>query len=69
MDDRRSSSVKEVESFEDLSTPAAQHFDFHHLEPLQISAREQIIISTKPVICTEQRMIGAALFFVLLSKR
>lgn len=65
MDDRRSPSVEEVESFEDLSTPAAQHFDLHHLEPLQIPAREQITISTNPVGCTEQRILGV----LLLGKR
>lgn len=37
MDDGGSPSMKEVEALEDLSTPASQHFNFHHLEPLQIS--------------------------------
>lgn len=40
MDDGGSPSMKEVEPLEDLSTPAPQHFNFHHLEPLQISTRE-----------------------------
>lgn len=40
MDDGGSPRMEEVESFEDLSTPAAQYFNFHHLEPLQISAKE-----------------------------
>lgn len=41
MDDGGSPSVEEVEPFEDLSTPASQHFDFHHLEPFQISTRKK----------------------------
>lgn len=40
VDDGGSPSMKEVETLEDLSTPAPEHFNFHHLEPLQISARE-----------------------------
>lgn len=53
MDDGGSPCMKEVESLEDLSTPAPQHFNFHHLEPLQISTREQIIIFTHPLRSTE----------------
>lgn len=36
VDDGRSACVQEVQAFEDLTTPAAQHFGFHHLEALQI---------------------------------
>lgn len=38
MDDWGGPGVEEVEALEDLPAPAAEHFDFHHLEPLQISA-------------------------------
>lgn len=47
MDDWRSPSVKKVEALQDLSTPAPQHFNFHHLEPLQISTGKQIILFTR----------------------
>lgn len=53
MDDGGSPSMKKVESLEDLSTPAPQHFNFHHLEPLQISTSEQIIHFTYPLRSTE----------------
>lgn len=36
MDDRRSSSVEEVEAFENLSAPASKNFRFHDLKALQI---------------------------------
>lgn len=49
MDDGRSPSMKEVEPLEDLSTPAPQHFNFHHLEPLQISTSKQVDIFTSSV--------------------
>lgn len=45
MDDWRSPSVEEVEAFEDLPTPAAEHFNFHHLKPLQVPGRQQIIFT------------------------
>lgn len=34
VDDRGGPSVQEVETLEDLPAPAAEDFDFHHLEPL-----------------------------------
>lgn len=36
--------MKEMQPLENLSTPAPQHFNFHHLETLQISKRKQIIV-------------------------
>lgn len=38
MDDGGRPSVQEVKTLENLPAPAAEHFDFHHLEPLEISA-------------------------------
>lgn len=44
MDDGGSPSMKEMQPLENLSTPAPQHFNFHHFETLQISERKQIIV-------------------------
>lgn len=41
VDDGRRSSVQEVEAFEDLTAPRAQHLDLHHLEALQVAARQR----------------------------
>lgn len=38
VDDGRRSGVQEVEAFEDLTAPRAQHLDLHHLEALQVAA-------------------------------
>lgn len=41
VDDGRRSGVQEVETFEDLAAPRAQHLDLHHLEALQVAARQK----------------------------
>lgn len=41
VDDGRRSGVQEVEAFEDLAAPRAQHLDLHHLEALQVAARQK----------------------------
>lgn len=41
VDNRRGPGVKEVESFQNLSTPAPQDLGFHLLKALQISIREK----------------------------
>lgn len=41
VDDGRRSCVQEVEAFEDLTAPRAQHLDLHHLEALQVAARQR----------------------------
>lgn len=53
MDDWGSPSMKELESLKDLSTPATKHFDFHHLEPLQVSTKNRLDfhISTQETSC------------------
>lgn len=38
MDDGRSPGVEEMKAFEDLTTPAPQHLDLHHLKTLQVPA-------------------------------
>lgn len=41
VDDGRRSGVQEVEAFEDLTAPRAQHLDLHHLKALQVAARQR----------------------------
>lgn len=38
MDDGRSPGVEEVKALQDLTAPAPQDLDLHHLESLQVSA-------------------------------
>ena len=57
MDDGGSPSMKKVESLEDLSTPAPQYFNFHHLEPLQISTGEEIKIFTYSHIANKVNVV------------
>lgn len=38
MDDGRSPGVEEVKALEDLTTPASQDLNLHHLKPFQVPA-------------------------------